>query len=78
LPSASVEIDGVQPNSPAGYWPAFGPVVISKFARYGEKSSSVAMKNALSDVNSAWWPLPSGHSLRVPADDSKSSGSGFA
>jgi hypothetical protein len=58
------------------YGPAFGPLVIAKLvAPYGAKSSSVARKNWLLAVNSAWWPLPSGGS-ETP-DDSRSSGSGF-
>ena len=48
MASGRLAIEGVKPNSPAPYWPAFGPVVIWNSVRYGEKSSSVERMNSLS------------------------------
>ena len=62
--SGYVRIGTVHPNSPPGYEPAFGPLVIeneSFRSLNGEKSSSVPMIQRLFRVNSAWWALPSGN-----------------
>ena len=40
--------------------PSCAPPVMVACTRNGSKSSSVAKKNWLSRVNSAWWALPSG------------------
>src|SRR5687768_17542101 len=58
-PPGWLATSGVNPNSPAPYWPAFGPVVSAKLVLYGEKSSSVEMSHLLSLDQYDWWLFPS-------------------